>query len=67
MRQTAADRAAIADLIMRDMRDGFDQERMRRAQPRVVENIAPAHHGAERDALVGNLDLPQLFELCADR
>ena len=63
MRQAAADSAAIADLIMRDMRDGRDQQRMRRLQPRVLENVAPAHHGAERDAAIGDLDLPQLRKL----
>ena len=63
MRNAAADGAAIADLIMRDVFDGRDQQRMRLAQPRVVEDVAPAHHGAERDAVVRDLDLPQLGEL----
>ena len=63
VRDTAAGGAAVADLIMRDMLDGGDQERMRRAQPLVVENLAPAHHGAERDAVGCDLDLPQLAEL----
>ena len=59
----AADGAAVADLIMRDVLDGRDQQRMRLAQPRVVEDVAPAHHGAEGDAVVRDLDLPQLGEL----
>ena len=63
MRDAAADGAAIANLIMRDMLDGRDQERMRLAQSRVVEDVAPAHHGAERDAVIRDLDLPQLGEL----
>ena len=52
VRDAAADRAAIADLIMRDVLDRRHQQRMRRAQPRVIEDFAPAHHGAERDAVV---------------
>ena len=63
MRDTAAGGAAVANLIMRDMLDGGDQERMRRAQALVVENLAPAHHGAECDAVGCDLDVPQLAEL----
>ena len=63
MRQAAADGTAIADLIMRDMLDGGDQEWMRAAQPLVVENIAPAHHGAERNAVIGDFDLAQFRDL----
>ena len=51
MRQTAADRAAIADLIMRDMLDGLHQERMGDRKLRMFENVAPAHHGAERNGV----------------
>ena len=51
MRQAAADRAAIANLVMRDVLDGLHQERMRRSQLRIVKDVAPAHHGAKRNAI----------------
>src|SRR5580704_5618787 len=63
MRHAAADGAAIADLIMRDMLDRRYQEWMRLAQPRVVKNVAPAHHGAEPNAVIGDFDLPKLAKL----
>ena len=51
MREAAADRAAIADLIVRDMRDRGLEQRMRGREPRVVQDVAPAHHRAEHDAV----------------
>ena len=63
VRDAAADGAAVADLIMRDMADGGDKERMRAGQARIVENVPPAHHGAELDAVIRNPDVPQLFDL----
>ena len=63
MRDAAADGAAIADLVVRDMRDRGLEQRMRADEPRVVLDVAPAHHGAERDAVGGNPDLAQLREL----
>ena len=58
MRNATADGAAVANLIMRNVPDGGHQQGMRRKQPRIVENFAPAHHGAERDAGIRNSDLP---------
>ncbi len=62
MRQTAADGAAITDLIMCDVLDGLHQERMNDGKLRVFENIAPAHHSAERHGIAGDLDLAQFRE-----
>ena len=50
MGNAAADRAAVADLIMRDVGDRGLEQRMRGREPLVVLDVAPAHHGAERDA-----------------
>ncbi len=63
MGKAAADGAAVADLIMRDVPDGRHQERMRLAQARILEDVAPARHGAERDSVLRDLDLPQLRKL----
>ena len=63
MRDAAADRAAIAHLVMRDMRDRGGEQRMRGRKPRVILDVAPAHHGAEVHAVRGDPDLPQLLEL----
>ena len=48
MREAAADRAAVADLIMRDVVDRGPEQRMRGRKPRVVVDVAPAHQRAER-------------------
>src|SRR5437773_8932717 len=50
MGKTAPDRATVADLVMGDMRDGRVQQRMRRRQPPVVLDVAPAYKGAEPEA-----------------
>ena len=63
MGKAAAGGAAIADLIMRDVSDGRHQKRMRLVQPRVLEDVGPAHHGAERHPALPDLDLPQLRKL----
>ena len=63
MRHAAADGAAVADLVMRDMRDRRLQQRMRGRKPRVVQDVAPAHHGAEADAVGADPDLSQFFQL----
>ena len=63
MRDAAANRAAVADLVMRDVRDRRLQQRMRGREPRIVLDVAPAHHGAEPHAVGGNLDLVQLGQL----
>ena len=49
--------AAIADLIMGDVCNRGDQKRMRLSQSWILQNIAPAHHGAEGDARSGDRDL----------
>ena len=59
VRATAADGAAIADLVMRHVRDGLLEQRMRGGEPLVVEDVAPAHQRAEADAVRADLDLLQ--------
>jgi hypothetical protein len=46
MGETAPDGATVADLVMRDMGDGCAQQRMRRRQPLIVLDIAPAYKRA---------------------
>jgi hypothetical protein len=60
MSKTAADRATVADLVMRDMRDGRVQERMRRHQPPILLDVAPAYERAEPEAVIadGNIAEP---------
>ncbi len=50
MRQTAADCATITDLVMCDVGDRFDQQRMCIPQLAALFNIAPAHFCANFDA-----------------
>ena len=57
MRNTAANSAAVADLIMRHVRYGGDEQGMRSRQTDVILYVAPAHHCAETNAVVGDLDL----------
>jgi hypothetical protein len=60
MGQAAADRPAIADLVMRDMGNGLLQEWMRHREPPVVLDVAPAHEGAEPHAgIVANADVAE--------
>ena len=47
MRETAADRAAIANLIMADMLDRGGEKRQGRGEPRVGFDVAPADPRAE--------------------
>ncbi len=54
MGKTAADGAAVTDLIMRDVRDGLAQQRVRGHQPPIVLDVAPAHPGAKTNAAVAN-------------
>ena len=56
MGKTAPDRATVADLIVRDMRDGRVQQRMRRHQPLIVLNVAPASERGLRLAAQAALD-----------
>src|SRR5215831_5641113 len=48
--------AAIADLVVRDVPHGCDQQRMRAPEARMIQDVAPAHHGAEPHAGVGDVD-----------
>src|SRR5467141_2552406 len=41
------DRATVADLVVCDVRDSRVQQRMRRHQPLIVLNVAPAYERAE--------------------
>jgi hypothetical protein len=59
MGEAAADRAAVANLVMRDMRDRLPQQRVRRGEPRVGLDVAPRHPGAEPDTLRTDGDAPQ--------
>jgi len=56
MGKTAPDGATVADLVMRDMRDGRVQQRMRRHQPLIVLNVAPACEQGLRLAAQAALD-----------
>jgi hypothetical protein len=56
MGKTAPDRATVADLIVRDMRDGRVQQRMRRHQPLIVLNVAPAYERGLRLGAQAALD-----------
>ena len=44
---------------MGDVADCVAEQRMRGRKPRVVEDVAPTHHGAEPDAVGADLDLAQ--------
>ena len=59
MGDAAADRAAIADLVMRDMGDRGLEQRMRGREPLVVFDVAPAHHGAERRRPASEILMPR--------
>jgi hypothetical protein len=54
-----ADRAAVADLIMCDVADSRSQKWLRARQPRIVLDVAPAHLGAEPNAISVNGDLTE--------
>src|SRR5262249_35490467 len=61
MGKTAPDRAPVADLVMRDMRDRRVQQRMRRRQPLIVLDVVPAYERAEPEAVIadGNIAEPR--------
>ena len=63
MGHAAANGAAIADLIMSHFGDGGLEQRMRGYEALIIQDVAPAHHGAEPHAFGGNLDLAQIGEL----
>src|SRR5689334_16226002 len=54
MSKAAADGAAVTDLIMCDVRDCLPQQRVRCLQPPIVLDIAPAHPGAQSNAVIAN-------------
>jgi hypothetical protein len=60
MGKAAADGAAVADLIMRDVGDCLAQQRVRGGQPSIVLDVAPANPGAKPNAAVadGNVAEP---------
>ena len=60
MGKAAADGAAVADLIMRDVGDCLSQQRVRGRQKLIVLDVTPAHSGAETNAAVvhGNVAEP---------
>ena len=60
MCKAAADRAAIADLIMRHMANGFGEQRMLGRNAIIALDVAPAHERAERDAIRAERDSFQL-------
>ena len=59
MGQTATDGAAITDLVVRDVRDRFPQQRMREIESLVIQDIAPAHQRTDRDTIGADLDLAE--------
>jgi hypothetical protein len=59
MGKTAPDRATVADLVMRDVRDGRVQQRMRRHQPLIVLDVAPADERAEPQAVIADGDIAE--------
>jgi hypothetical protein len=53
MREAAADGIVVPHLVMRHMPDRRHEQRMRRAQPRLML-VASTDPGSERDPLVAN-------------
>src|SRR6202040_1429913 len=47
MGKATPDRATVADLVVCDVRDSRVQQRMRRHQPLIVLNVAPAYKRAD--------------------
>ena len=59
MRETAADSAAIAHLIVRDVSNRFSQQGMRLCEPPITLDVAPSHESAEPNAVVVDGDVIQ--------
>jgi hypothetical protein len=59
MGETATDGATVADLVMRDMRDRRAQEGMRRCQPLIVLDVAPAYERAEPEAVIAEVNIAE--------
>ena len=60
MGEAAADRAAVADLVVRDMANCFHEERMRAMQFLVAFDIAPARERAQSNSVGIDCNAPQL-------
>lgn len=52
MGKTAADRAAIADLVVRDVSYRFNQQRVRDLQLRAALDVTPAHQGTDTNCIM---------------
>ena len=63
MREAAADGAAVADLVVRDMLDRGAEQRVRALQPLVVLDVAPARTRTQAHAVFRDGDLLQLLQL----
>src|SRR5205814_5522984 len=50
---------SIADLVVRDLSDRRDQQRMRALQPRVALDISPANPRTDMNCLGSDLDFTQ--------
>ena len=59
MGKAAADGAAVADLIMRDVGDSRAQQRVRGGQPPIVLDVAPANPGAKPNAALADGDVAE--------
>src|SRR5438067_4116039 len=63
VREAAADRAAIADLVVRDVLHRCHQQRLRGLEALVVLDVAPAHARAEPHAICADRDAGELVQL----
>ena len=61
MCKAAADRPAVADLVMRHVRDGCDEQRVCMTQDFVALDVAPSHHRTKTYAIGTN---PNPVEFC---
>src|SRR5262249_18045813 len=68
MREAPADGAAVAHLVMRHVAHGFDQQRMRRPEPCIVLDVAPARACSESKAagfdrdVIESLKMAQVYQ-----
>ena len=59
MGKAAADGAAVADLIVRDVGHCLAQQRVRSGQPPIVLDVAPANPGAKPNAALADGDVAE--------
>ena len=52
MGEAAADRAATADLVVRDVSYRFNEQRVRDLQLRAALDVTPAHQGTDTDYIM---------------